>query len=61
MHRGQIITEGTQKELAAFHSEHDLEELFFRLISLHSDRPLATGLLTTIATNPPSAANASHA
>jgi sodium transport system ATP-binding protein len=59
MHRGKIITEGTQKELATIHAENDLEELFFRLINLHSDKPLAAGLLTPIAANP-SPASASH-
>jgi sodium transport system ATP-binding protein len=35
MHRGHILAEGTLEELRDRHSEHDLEELFFRLISEH--------------------------
>ena len=43
IHRGHILAEGTLAELRDRHREHDLEELFFRLISEH-DRahPLAT-------------------
>lgn len=33
MHRGHILAEGTQEQLADEFSEPDLEELFFRLIS----------------------------
>jgi len=35
MHRGHILAEGTLEELRERHHEHDLEELFFRLISEH--------------------------
>jgi sodium transport system ATP-binding protein len=35
MHRGHILAEGTLEELRDRHNEHDLEELFFRLISEH--------------------------
>jgi sodium transport system ATP-binding protein len=35
MHRGHILAEGTLDELRDRHAEHDLEELFFRLISEH--------------------------
>jgi len=35
MHRGHILAEGTLGELRERHKEHDLEELFFRLISEH--------------------------
>jgi sodium transport system ATP-binding protein len=35
MHRGHILAEGSLAELQAQHGEHDLEELFFRLISEH--------------------------
>jgi sodium transport system ATP-binding protein len=35
MHRGHILAEGTLEELRERHNEHDLEELFFRLISEH--------------------------
>jgi sodium transport system ATP-binding protein len=33
MHRGYILAEGTVEELRDRHEEHDLEELFFQLIS----------------------------
>jgi sodium transport system ATP-binding protein len=61
MHRGRILTEGTQQELAARHAEHDLEELFFCLINQQSDHPLTAGLLTNTETQPSSPAAASHA
>jgi sodium transport system ATP-binding protein len=32
MHRGRILAEGTLAELREEHHEHDLEEIFFRLI-----------------------------
>ncbi len=35
IHRGRILVEGALEELRALHSEHDLEELFFKLISRH--------------------------
>jgi len=35
MHRGHILAEGSLAELQSRHGEHDLEELFFRLISQH--------------------------
>jgi sodium transport system ATP-binding protein len=35
MHRGSILTEGTLAELQERSQEHDLEELFFQLISEH--------------------------
>ncbi len=38
MHRGHILAEGNLSELQAQHGEHDLEELFFRLISEHDNR-----------------------
>jgi sodium transport system ATP-binding protein len=38
MHRGHILAEGTLDELRERHAEHDLEELFFRLISDHDVR-----------------------
>jgi sodium transport system ATP-binding protein len=38
MHRGSILAEGTLEELRALHHEHDLEELFFHLISQHDAR-----------------------
>ena len=38
MHRGRILAEGTQTELADQFEEPDLEELFFRLISKYDDQ-----------------------
>ncbi len=35
MHRGHILAEGSLPELLATHGQHDLEELFFELISQH--------------------------
>lgn len=35
IHRGRILVEGTLEELRDLHSQHDLEELFFQLISRH--------------------------
>lgn len=35
IHRGRILTEGTLPELAEWHSEPDLEELFFQVIREH--------------------------
>lgn len=35
MYRGHILAEGTLEELRDRHREHDLEELFFQLISEH--------------------------
>lgn len=37
MHRGHILAEGTLPELQEQHCEHDLEELFFQLISDHEE------------------------
>jgi sodium transport system ATP-binding protein len=38
LHRGHILAEGTLTELRERHSEHDLEELFFQLISERDDQ-----------------------
>ena len=38
MHRGHILAEGTLDSLREQHREHDLEELFFQLISEHDAR-----------------------
>jgi sodium transport system ATP-binding protein len=35
MHRGHILAAGSLSELCDRHEQHDLEELFFRLISAH--------------------------
>jgi sodium transport system ATP-binding protein len=35
MHRGSVLAEGSLDELREMHQEHDLEELFFHLISQH--------------------------
>lgn len=43
MYRGHILAEGTLDELRERHREHDLEELFFRLISEHERRRQAAG------------------
>ena len=37
IHRGSILAEGTLEELRERHQEHDLEELFFRLITEHDE------------------------
>ena len=37
MHRGHILAEGSLAELIAAHDEHDLEELFFQLITKHDE------------------------
>jgi sodium transport system ATP-binding protein len=37
MHCGQILAEGTLEQLRDQHHEHDLEELFFQLISRHDE------------------------
>ena len=41
MHRGRILAEGSQSELAEQFEEPDLEELFFRLISKREEELLA--------------------
>jgi sodium transport system ATP-binding protein len=38
IHRGHILVEGTLDELRDMHSQHDLEELFFQLISRHDEQ-----------------------
>lgn len=38
LHRGQILAEGTLTELRERNDEHDLEELFFQLISENDER-----------------------
>ena len=37
LHRGRILAEGTLEELQDQHGEHDLEELFFQLITNHDE------------------------
>ncbi len=37
LHRGSLLAEGTLAELRDRHQEHDLEELFFQLISRHDE------------------------
>ena len=37
LHRGQLLAEGTLEDLRAQHEQHDLEELFFALISRSSE------------------------
>jgi sodium transport system ATP-binding protein len=41
VHRGSILSEGTLEELRERHREHDLEELFFQLISRHDEHRLS--------------------
>jgi sodium transport system ATP-binding protein len=48
IHRGSILAEGTLQELLDRHHEHELEELFFQLISQHDEmqaanKPVETG------------------
>jgi sodium transport system ATP-binding protein len=38
IHRGRILVEGTLEELRDLHSQHELEELFFQLISRHDEQ-----------------------
>ena len=52
MHRGHILAEGTLGELRDRYQEHDLEELFFRLISEHDERRI-TGREEEFALTPP--------
>ncbi len=42
MHRGHILAEGSLEELLEIHSEDDLEELFFGLISKHDEHLMVT-------------------
>ena len=44
MHRGNILAEGTLEQLRNEHGEHDLEELFFQLISRDEECTLPLGL-----------------
>jgi len=37
IHRGKILAEGTLEQLRDQHHQHDLEELFFQLISQHDE------------------------
>jgi sodium transport system ATP-binding protein len=39
MHRGRILDMGTLDELAERHQQADFEELFFRLLSTHDQKP----------------------
>ncbi|MCG2683919.1 MAG: ATP-binding cassette domain-containing protein [Planctomycetales bacterium] len=40
LHRGTILTEGTLEEVRERHGQHDIEELFFQLISQHDQQSL---------------------
>ena len=40
LHRGSILTEGTLEEVRERHGQHDIEELFFQLISQHDQQSL---------------------
>jgi len=46
IHRGRILAMGSVKELAAQHREHDMEELFFELISKHEQEANDECLMT---------------
>jgi sodium transport system ATP-binding protein len=50
LHRGYMLAEGTQGELADRHGERDMEELFFKLISDHDNALKLSGRLTGAAT-----------
>jgi sodium transport system ATP-binding protein len=39
MYRGHILSEGTLPELLEQHHESDLEELFFKLLTAHDEKP----------------------
>ena len=41
IHRGRILAEGSLAELSDRHNEHDLEELFFSLITRHDEHHVA--------------------
>lgn len=53
LHRGRILAEGTLGELRDRYHEHDLEELFFRLISEHDERQAALARASETAGPPP--------
>lgn len=44
MHRGSILAEGSLGELQNAHEQHDLEEMFFQLISNHDEAARLQGL-----------------
>jgi sodium transport system ATP-binding protein len=60
MHRGHILAEGTLQELAHVHGESDLEELFFLLISRHSETAVNSSLLSLPASDSLTAPPPSH-
>jgi len=39
VHRGSILEQGTLSELRERHAQHDLEDLFFELISAREEQP----------------------
>lgn len=43
LHRGRVLAAGTLEELRERHAQHDLEELFFQLISEHDAQYAAAG------------------
>jgi sodium transport system ATP-binding protein len=43
LHRGRILAEGTLEEIRERHHEHDLEELFFQLISHYDEGTVESG------------------
>jgi sodium transport system ATP-binding protein len=44
IHRGRILAEGSLDELGQTYGEHDLEELFFELISAQDGHPTTSRL-----------------
>ena len=45
MYNGDILAEGSQRELCEQHGQHSLEELFFALIDQHDDQEGSDGLV----------------
>jgi sodium transport system ATP-binding protein len=45
MYNGDILAEGSQRELCEQHGQHSLEELFFALIDQHDDQEDSGGLV----------------
>jgi len=53
IHRGSILAEGTLDELGDRYGEHDLEELFFRLITERDEERATVGCVKRSADAPP--------
>jgi len=50
IHRGHLLAEGSLDELREEYHEHELEELFFRLISEHDGQPIPQSVENKLAT-----------